>query len=206
MNNAVKIYIQALQRARVWLVLFAGAGAVLAYAITLTIPTTYESHFSYVVSLSQREESQEFRFDGFYALQATDLFATTLAQWIQTPEVIVAAHKQAEIELVNTNPREITKIIRAQKTAPQLVEVTVRGDTAEDVAALVEGVKAVMDTRVDEYHDQGIPAVSFRIVAGDAWLGKTEVAHSVIVIATFIFILFAGVNVVLLAETFRQEV
>ena len=205
MNNALYTYLSALTRARVWLVLFALAGAFLAYAITLTFSTTYESHFSYVVSLSQREESEEFQFDGFYALQATDLFAATLTSWIQTPEVIVAAHERVGLELPSNNPRALTRIVRAEKTAPQLVQVTVRGDNPTEGLVLVQGLQAVMDERVDEYHDQGIPALAFRIVAGDAWQGHTDIARGIIVIATFIAILFIGVNVVLLAETFRQE-
>lgn len=206
-NNyvATKPYIYALRRSWMWLLAFGVAGSLLAYAITSSIKPVFESHFSYLVSLSEREEAPEYRFDGFYALQATDLFTATLARWAGTPEVIVAAHKAAGVELKNSDPREVGRIIRAEKTAPQLVEVTIRHSDEEVASALVQGLQAVMDENIDRYHDEGIPALRFRVVTTEPWQGRVAIARGVITSATFVFVVFVGANIVLLIEAFRNQ-
>lgn len=204
-NSPFKPYFAAVQRSWMLVALFSVATAALAFAITSAIKPEYESHFSYVVSLSQRDEPGEYRFDGYYALQATDLFSATLARWVATPEVIVAAHKAAGLELATSDPRAISRIVRAEKTAPQLVEITVRNKDADKASALVQGLQAVMDKNIDTYHDEGIPAVEFRVVTTPVWQGKIATQKTAVTAAVFVFTIFFGINVVLLVEVFRQQ-
>lgn len=178
--------------------------AVLAYGIATRLGPTHQVHFSYLISLSEREPSTEFRFDGYYALQATDLFATTLARVIGTPEVIVAAHQAAELPLPTTDARQVTRLVRAEKTAPQLVEVTVSGDNQETALRLAEGVKQVVDHEVARYHEQGIPALRFRTVPTAVWPSTQALALPLITVATFVAALFLGINLVLLTESFKH--
>lgn len=204
-NYSIKPYMNVLRRAWAGLLAFGIVGAMLAYAITSSIKPAFESHFSYLVSLSEREEVPEYQFDGFYALQATDLFAATLARWAGTPEVIVAAHDAAGISLRQNDPRQVGRIVRAEKTAPQLVEITVRHHDSRVASALVHGLQAVMDENIDRYHDEGIPALRFRVVATEPWQGSVAVAREAITLATFVFVVFVGANIVLLAEAFRNQ-
>ena len=177
--------------------------AILAYVIVQNIKPVHEVHFSYLVSLSERESLQAFRFDGFYALQATDLFAATLAKWVQTPEVIVAAYAKAELEVMTDDPRQLTKQVRSEKTAPQLVEISVLGESKEEAQRLAEGLRLVMEENVRAYHEQGVPAASFSVMATDPWTGTRKFSPSIITLATFLFTFFIGLNIVLLLESLR---
>jgi capsular polysaccharide biosynthesis protein len=178
--------------------------ALVAWMIVRGIGASYEVHFSYLISLSQREEVSDYSFDGYYALQATDLFTATLAQWIKTPEVIVEAHKEAEINLKSSDPRALGRRIKAVKTAPQLIEVTVKGESRQETERLAQGVRMVMKNNVERYHDKGIPALRFRVVETEPWVGQQKLSIVPIVVATFIFIFFMGINVVLLMESVRR--
>ncbi len=178
-------------------------GGLLAYAIASRTGRQYQVHFSYVVSLREREDSNEFRFDGFYALQATDLFSQTVAEWISTPEIVVAAYKEAGLPLPGTDPHAVSRIIEAKKTAPQLVEITVKEKTADRAHKLTEGLKVVMNKNIEMYDTQGIPALQFRIVPTEPWTGSSELSAPLIGSATFLFLLFVGINLVLLLISFE---
>lgn len=166
-------------------------------------PTEFQVHYSYLVSLSEREAATEYKFDGFYALQATDLFASTLAQWAQTPEIIVAAHEAAGLSIPTRDPRTLVRIVTAEKTAPQLVEVTIKQTESEAARRLTEGLRTVMQRQIDLYHTEGIPALQFRAVATEPWVGERVVATNVIVIATFIFVFVVALNLVLFWESLK---
>ncbi len=178
--------------------------AIAAWLVVRGVGASYEVHFSYLVSLSQREEVSDYSFDGYYALQATDLFTATLAQWIKTPEVIVEAYKESEIKLGDVDPRALGRKIKSVKTAPQLIEVTVNGKNREETKRLAEGVRAVMKKNVERYHDKGIPALRFRVVETEPWIGQQKLSKAPIVVATFIFVFFMGINVVILVESVKR--
>lgn len=179
--------------------------AVAAYGITRSIVPQYQVHFSYVVSLSQRESSAAYRFDGYYALQAIDLFAATLASWARTPETIAAAHERAGLSLTTRDPRTLRQIVTATKTAPQLVEVTVRQPSEEQSMALAKGLQAAVRDEVSRYHQQGIPALTFTVVPTTPWVGVPAIATRVIVVAVFVFTAIGLINIVLFWESIKRE-
>lgn len=180
-------------------------GALLAYGLARQVGKQYQVHFSYIVSLSQREPSGEFRFDGYYALQATDLFSQTIAEWISTPEIVVASYKEAKLPLEETDSHTISRIIEAKKTAPQLVEITVKEASAEKAQKLTKGLQTVMNKNIEMYDAEGIPAVRFRIVSTEPWVGSSQLSAPLIASATFIFLLFLGTNIVLLLLSFESR-
>lgn len=179
--------------------------ALVAWGIAARIRPTHEVHFSYLVSLSQRDIVNEYRFDGFYALQATDLFAATLAKWAATPEVVVAAYQEAGLELPSEDPRSLARAVRAEKSAPQLVTVTVRDQSREVAEALAAGLQEIIEENVATYHAQGVPAVQFRVVGTQPWTGVTKISVPIVVVATFIAALLLAVNAVLLIANMRSE-
>lgn len=178
--------------------------ALIAYGICQRLGPTYEAHFSYLVSLSQRESASDFRFDGYYAISATDLFAGTLASWTQAPEVIVQAFAQAQLPLPGEDARALSKIVQAQKAAPQLVQVIVRSRQKVDAQKIAEALQRVMSKNVEQYHEQGIPAVQFRVVASVPWIGVSRPATTIVVVAAFMIVFLISLNSLLLIESFKR--
>ncbi len=191
------------QRLPVLLVIsFIAAAA--AYVVSYRLGPVSEVHFSYLISLSEREQSVDYQFDGYYALQATDLFAATLASWITAPEVISRAYENAELKPPTNDPRLLTKQVSTEKSAAQIVKVTVRSDTDQTAGALALGLQEEMQNNVSLYHDEGVPALTFRVVATKPWTGKREVSVLLIVTATFVATLILGINTVLLRESLNK--
>lgn len=186
------------------MVLVAVVVAGVALVIAKQVEPTQEVHFSYVVSLSARDEAAGFKFEGYYGLQAIDLFTTTLAKWITTPEVLVAAYQDAELQLASDDPRQLTRVVRAEKVAPQLVTVTVRGANREATERLADGLQHIMEKNVSAYHDQGVPAVQFSVVPTEPWTGVVRLSVPIVVAATFIFTFLVALNGVLLFESLKN--
>jgi len=183
--------------------LVAAGAAVAAWLIVSRVGPTYTVHYSYLVSLSEREETEDFRFDGYYALSATDLFTATLASWVSVPEVVVAAYEEVGLPAAR-DPKEVARAVTAEKKAPQLVAVTVRHKDQAVAEKLAQGLQTVMERNIEQYHDQGIPALTWRVVATSPWLGVSRLSAPVIVGATFVFGLLMGVNAVLLVESVKN--
>jgi hypothetical protein len=202
-NSSFHRYWLAWQRQLPWILGLTLLVTMLVYEGAKRLPATQQVHFSYLVSLAERETGSVYQFDGYYALQATDLFTTTVSQWVQTPEVIVAAYQAANLAVPASDPRTLLQHVVATKTAPQLVTVTVKDSDPQVAQKLTEGLQTVMNRNVELYHEQGTPALTFRIVATPSWLGVQRLDVRLITGATFILMLIVASNVVLLRESIR---
>ncbi|MDZ4225360.1 MAG: hypothetical protein U1C49_00780 [Candidatus Andersenbacteria bacterium] len=204
-RGSLSYYREYLWRMMPWLLIASLAVAAVAYALAERSGPTYEVHYSYLVSLSERENPSEYTFDGYYALQATDLFAASLAKWATTPETVVAAYESAGLDLPGEDPKILARSVTAEKTAPQLIQVTVRDRDEEKASLLAKGLEEVMANNVDIYQQEGIPALKFRVVTSTPWEGKSAVSVPVITVATFVMTLLILVNGALLWKSLNQE-
>ena len=160
--------------------------------------SSYEVHFSYLVSLEDRASSSQYQFDGYYALQAVELFTKTLASWITTPELIVEAYQQAHVILPGSDSRHLQAGITATQAAPQLVEVTVKNQDRQSAEGLAKALQKTIEERVKVYQQQGTPAVRFIVVPTTPWTGKSQLNILVIVTTVILFTFFIGINIILL--------
>jgi capsular polysaccharide biosynthesis protein len=205
MNREWKIYIEALKNSLLIVGVISLAAGILTAAMLNAWGPSFEMHWSYVVSLEEREEvGQEYTFDGYYALQATDLFVASLAKWIITPETVVASYQAAGLKVPTKSARSLARIVKADKTAPQIVQVVVSGKNPEEVRRLAMGVQQVMTQNVARYHSDGIPKLEFRVITTDEWLGQQDIASEIAGLAVAGVVFFLLLNGVLLKESWKQ--
>lgn len=197
-------YLGALRRAWPLIMLVSVAAALIAYGVVERQGPAYTVHFSYLVALAEREESATFEFDGYYALQATDLFAATVAAWAKSPEVVVAAYDRAGIEGRSADARVLVRAVEANKRSPQLVQVAVTHRDRETAEQLARGLQEVLGEQVAIYHERGIPALHFNAVSTQSWTSVRQPATRLLVTTVFLLVLVVAINLVLLKQTFIQ--
>lgn len=205
--NEARVWSRAwreVQRRLVWLLLVSAAAGVLSWTTAERLGRQAEVHFSYLVSLSDREGRGSYRFDGYYALSAINLFSETLAEWISRPEVVAEAVRRAELKNIPREARALQRLVTAQRSAPQLVAVTVRAGEAAVTMQLARHLQAVVSENVERYHEAGTPALRFRVVASEPWAGQRVIDAPVVGVAAFLFVLFAAINVLVLRESLHM--
>jgi capsular polysaccharide biosynthesis protein len=196
-------YGQAIERALPWILLISIGTAAVAYTITRQAGIAHEAHLSYTVVLAERSPSADYQFDGYYALQASELFTETLAEWAKTPEVVVRAYERANVPLPTRDGRQLSRLVTAEAVAPQLVRLTVRHGGHDEVVRLAQALRQELDQQVRLYHEQGVPAVTFTAVATEPWVGTSQPNIPLIVTATFVIVLVLSLNIVLLIASLR---
>lgn len=203
---AFNYYVTSVKKRIPWLFLISTLIFLLVFGALVRLAPEYEVHYSYIISLAGRESAPDFRYDGYYALQSTDFLAGTIAGWAGTPETIVSAYRQANVPLLSSDPRVLTKSIHAEKVAPQLVQITIKHVSSDRAEALAKGLQVVMANNIANYQSQSVPAVAFKVTTTPAWTGQTRISAGIIAVATFFFLLFFGINGIVLYESFKQGV
>lgn len=177
-----------------------------AYIFSSGIEEEYSVFYTYTVSLSEREvpEGGDYAFDGFYALQSTDMFTASLARWVQAPELVVRAYDKAGLAVPGGDPRVLAKSVIATKTAPQVVEVRVNAGREEYATRLAKALRQGVEEQISRYHSEGVPSMKYRVVATEPWTGVTRIGAGSIALAVFMATIIIALNVVLFIESVKR--
>src|SRR3989304_5680738 len=68
---------------------------ILSVLIAQFLPAKYDASVALNVIRVNREETSDYQYDGFYAIQASNLFAETIVSWLETPAVVKENYEQS---------------------------------------------------------------------------------------------------------------
>ncbi|MFH0828649.1 MAG: hypothetical protein V1907_00495 [Candidatus Kerfeldbacteria bacterium] len=103
-----------------------------AYAWSYLRPVHYSTSISFAVNRINKEQTAEYQYDGYYALQAADLFSQTVISWLQTPSVVVSIFDRAGIYVSPDSLRSLPSRFKAKKYSAQNIVVTYSTPTEEE--------------------------------------------------------------------------
>lgn len=172
--------------------------ALLAYGFVRHQGVSYETHFSYLlVPVVHDRPAQTYDYDGYYALQASDLVGQSLEKWLTTSAIVNGAYKASHLTLAASDKQRLLTGVSAKHTAPQLVEVTVSSWAALASRRLAEALQQEIEKR---------PLFSPIQLRSTPLSDETAQPPTVaIVAATFIFSFLGCVNSWLLFKSLRPS-
>jgi capsular polysaccharide biosynthesis protein len=146
LRDYLKIYWQ--QRWLIGLIVLIATAT--TFIVTSLKPERIGVSESYAVNRLAQPATADYQYDGFYALQAVDLFSQTVVSWFNTPsvlrEIYLAANLDPEIASLNNLPSRFSvKRYSAQNIVIRFSEST--HDRAERVA---NAMRTVMEERASK--------------------------------------------------------
>lgn len=139
LRDAIRIYVR-----RRWLgvaiVIVTVAGT---FAWQMLQPVHYVTSMSFSVNRANKEKTADYQFDGYYALQAADLFSQTLVSWMQTPSILVEIYEQAQLPTSVDSIHGLTSRFKTKKVATQNVVVTYSSPTQAEADKLATAITTV---------------------------------------------------------------
>lgn len=124
-----------LRKNPVWSIVMIGiAGAMALYVGASYATPKHEANFSLTVDHRELQAPEDYAFDGYYALRATEIFTDTVVSWFRTPAVLDGIRRAAAEAHEGPLPEELG--FRVKKFAGQNVVVTL-SDTDPDRARVL---------------------------------------------------------------------
>ncbi len=94
-----------------------------AFLFSSLQPIKYETSLSLLLSKDRSQLTDDFKYDGYYALEASGILADSIVQWVKSPELISSVYQKAQIDGNFKNLKSYTKKIIAKKMSSQYIEV-----------------------------------------------------------------------------------
>jgi len=125
---------------------------------------TYTTSISFTVNRINKQPTTEYQFDGYYALQASDLFSDTVVSWFLTPSVIVEMYDKAGLDPKLISLSSLTSRFKIKKYSSQNIVVKFVSDSTDDAAKLATAVIATVESKSAELNQSADRKALFEVI------------------------------------------
>lgn len=131
-------------------------GAGIAYFFTKQQPVQFEGTTTFTVTKPTPPASGNFyEYDQFYAVQASTIFADTIASWLQDPNTVAEIYDAAKVPVPPGGTTKIARVFRVRKQ-PQTTTLylTVRNTDQDKVHGVVGSAQSVVAAKLSDLRTQ----------------------------------------------------
>lgn len=141
----------------------------LVMAWTVYRPVKYESSVALVVNKPNpvpQSGANYFQYDKYYSIQASSLFADTLAAWLSSPSTAKEIYEKADLAVPDVSLKKLSRIFKPRQLPPVTLNVTVKDRDGAKAERLVKAAASVIKEKTDEQLKSDNPEHHFIIIEG----------------------------------------
>jgi len=136
----------------------------LAVGFALLRPVTYTTSIAFTVNRINKQPTPDYQFDGYYALQASDLFSETVVSWFLTPSVIVEIYDAAGVDPHVTSLNALTSRFKIKKYSSQNLVVKFTEASPDTAAKIAKAVIRTVESKAAELNQSADRKALFEVV------------------------------------------
>lgn len=122
---------------------------VTTYVVTAIRPIRSGVSTSLAVNRINREVTPDYQYDGYYALQAADLFAQTVVSWFRTPAILQEMYLKANLDPQIKSVDSLPSRFRVKKYSAQNIVVRFSETNDDRARRLSAAIGEVMTERAE---------------------------------------------------------
>jgi hypothetical protein len=112
-------------------------------AVTRLLPVSYDVSLALNIERKTNDTGNFYTYDGFYAIQATELFSKSVASWFVTPDFVEDVLRNADKSDINKlSVKDFRRIFTPEQVSANVVEVRFGVDEAEVGTTLTESISS----------------------------------------------------------------
>ena len=134
-----------------------------AFLFSVIQPLKYEVSLSLFVNKDKTQETDDFKYDGYYALQAGEIITNSVVEWLKSPEIVNSIYQKAGVAYDFKNIKSYTKKFTAKKMSAQYVEVKFKTNNEENAEKISSAVVEVIKSKVKNLGENSEQELSFLV-------------------------------------------
>lgn len=134
----------------------------------------FENDMLLLVSRSGTQNTQDYKYDGYYAVQASEIFADNVSQWLTSASVANEIYQRAKAENDTTSLKGLSKAFKADKLSSQYVRVRYQTKDKETAVNLAHAMTDVLQEKADMLSVSSTEQISFKVLYSDPLSVETK--------------------------------
>jgi capsular polysaccharide biosynthesis protein len=174
-----------------------------AYVWAKKSPTTYRTSISFAVNRINKQDTPEYQFDGYYAIQASDLFSQTVVSWFFTPSFILEVYDTAGVTPVIDTLEKFTGQFKTKKYSAQNIVVTYPERDRATAEKIASAIMINVAQRAQELNQSSDQKALFEVVGAKPVIVEQPANIATKTVLGLIVGLVAALGVIYLVRYFR---
>lgn len=151
-----------------WLIIvFTIVATAVTFLVTSLQPVRYSASASFAVNRINPEKTPDYQFDGYYALQAADLYSQTVVSWFTTPAVLNEMYQQAKIDPEIVTLNSLPSRFHVRRLSAQNINVRLTERTEQRAQKLGLAVSEVLKNKTASLNQDPSGRALFEILSTD---------------------------------------
>lgn len=165
-------------------------------------PASYRSDLSLNVARRGVQDTADYRYDGFYRLQADERFADTVVEWLSSPRIVADIYSGAGTRTLSPTVFSFGGPISADRLSSQLISVRYRTTDREGAERVAKSVIARINQEADSLNVSAREKSWFMVLGGEPVIEEARIRTSVVLAVMGALGVFFGFWNVLLTHYF----
>jgi len=175
-----------------------------AFLFSSFSPIEYETSLPFLISKNKTQDTDDFKYDGYYALQAGEMLADTIVEWTKSPAVVNAIYQEASVHGNFGSIKSYTKKFTAKKMSSQHIEIKFNSDTKESAEKISSAAVKIMNDKIKTLEKNSGEEIAFSVSGESPIIVEKKPDALLILFIGFISGIMMGVFVVFGKEYFRD--
>ncbi len=137
-------------------------------------PVAYETSLSLLVAKEGTQGTDDFKYDGYYAFQTSEVLSDSIGQWMKSPETVNEIYKEAGISPDFKNLKSYSGKFTAKKMSSQYIEVKFKTAKKEEAEKLSSAITKVINEKTRKIQEDSEQEISFRVNSGNPVILETK--------------------------------
>lgn len=143
-------YVKVYWHQRWFIVILTLVTVAVTYGVVATRPERVAVTSSFAVNRVTRESTPDYQYDGYYALQATELFSQTVVSWFNTAPVLQEMYRVAELDPEISSASQLPGRFAVKRYSPQNIVIRFTESTTNRAKLVAAAMREVMETRASQ--------------------------------------------------------
>lgn len=187
------------------LIVFVVVATAGTFIVSMQAKPKYLTSLSIAVNRVNRQTTVDYQYDGYYALQASDLFSQTLLSWFLTPSVLLDFYQKAGVDPHITTTNELVSRFRARKFAAQNIVIQFTDANRDTAQKLADGISAVVHDRSASLDKTSSGDATFDVVPSQAVIVEAKPNVLLNTLAAFVASIFFGLAAVWTVRALQRD-
>ena len=165
----------------------------------------YQSSISFSVNRVNRQTTEYYEYDGYYAISAAELFSQTLMSWFMTPSVLLEIYEQAEVDPQIKSLSSFANRFRARQYASQNIVVSFKEKDQAKATKISNAVVNIVQTKAADLNKTSDQKSIFEVVGSKPVIVEQKLSYWLAGVISLLCGLIVSIILVYLFRYFKEE-
>lgn len=155
-------------------------------------PISYKSSITLNVTRTGFEETQEYRYDNFYRLQADERFADTVVRWLGSPGIVTDILGDAGLDSSKLSQWKLSRFFNAKRLSSQVIEVNFIRNDVDTAKKLSESLVRMVNIETDKLNEIQREENWFMVLGSDPVVKQNKIPWGILLLSSIAIGIFLG--------------